>query len=160
MNEELKALISLRHMEETDHAFIYATWLRGLYYGNSFFAVTEKDEFMERYQLVITNLLFRPSVEVRVACLQEDADTILGYSVLEKFSVPHGTTIHWTFVKPEWRKQGIATALIPGDAQTITHIVDSLLNLKRKDKAKSDRYLSNYDVKLKNRKLKYKPFLL
>lgn len=158
MREEIKNLISVRPGQDTDHNFIYATWLRGLYYGNSFFKLSDKNEFMERYELVIQNLLFRASVETRVACLNEDPDAIIGYSLVENF--PEFSALHWVFVKPEWRKAGVASDLIPDSVSAVTHIVDSICQLKLKDKSKSDRYLSNYDIKLKNRKLSFKPFLL
>ncbi len=160
MKPEVKKLAMVRPAEDTDHNFIYATWLRGLYYGNSFYSVTDKDEFMERYTHIITNLLFRPSVQTSIVCLKDSIDTILGYSVAEKFNVPHGTVLHWVFVKPEWRKCGIASALIPESAEAVTHIVDSFIKLKLKEKSRSDKLLSNYSVKLKNKKFKYKPFLL
>lgn len=157
MKPEIQPLIAIRLGVETDHNFIFATWLRGLYYGNTFFRFTEKDEFMERYTYAIQNALYKPSVEIRIACLKEDPDVILGYSVLELLDGKY--VLHWVFVKPEWRKSGIAEAMIPDDLDTITHVVDSICSVKVKKEAKSDKWLSNYDVKLKNKKLKFKPFL-
>lgn len=160
MKEELKKLVAIRTGEDTDHNFIYATWLRGLYYGNSIYGAMEKDAFMDFYKLKVTSVLFKPSVTIQIACLKEEPDTILGYSVLESFEVPHGTAAHWAFVKPEWRKCGIATALIPEATETITHVVDSLFKVKLDTKSKSDKWLSNYEIKLKNKKFKYNPFLI
>ncbi len=158
MKDEIKNLISVRAAVETDHNFIYATWLRGLYYGNSFFKLSDKNEFMERYEHVIRNLLFRGSVETRVACLNDDPDAIIGYSLVEQY--PNISVLHWVFVKPEWRRVGVASDLIPDSVSAVTHIVDSICQLKLKDKAKSEKYLSNYEMKLKNKKLTFKPFLL
>ncbi len=158
MKNEVKGLIAVRPCEDSDHNFIYATWLRGLYYGNSFFKLSDKAEFMERYERVVQNLLFKSSVDTHVACLIEDPDSIIGYSVTE--TVGTTSVLHWVFVKPEWRKVGVASDLIPESVSAVTHIVDSICQLKLKDKSKSDRYLSNYEVKLKNKKLAFKPFLL
>lgn len=158
MKDAVKGLIRLRTEEDTDRPFIYATWLRGLYYGNSFYRQIEKDVFMDYYTKVIQHLMFKPNVMIQVAALKEDADTIIGYSVVED----HGQfkALHWVFVKLEWRGAGIAKDLIPNDISVVTHTVDSNFTLKLKDKAKSDKYLSNYDLKFKNKKLTFNPFII
>ena len=158
MKPEVVGLVSFRPAAETDHSFIFATWLRGLYYGNAFFRQIDKEEFFPVYSRTIQNLIFKPTAEIKIACLKDEPDTILGYSLYEE--LPPLSILHWVFVKPEWRKVGIAQALMPKEVNTITHIVDSICQLKRKEKAKSDRYLSNYEVKLKNRKLSFKPFMI
>lgn len=158
MKDGVKDLIQLRLGANSDHSFIFATWLRGLYYGNSFFRQIDKDSFFDRYTFVIQNTLFRPSTVVTVAALKEDPDTIIGYSISEDF--PEFRALHWVFVKLEWRGQGIARDIIPDGVTVVTHAVDSNYQMKLKPKCKSDKYLSNYEVKLKNRKMIFNPFLL
>lgn len=158
MKDTVSKLVGFRAFAETDQSFIFATWLRGLYYGNSFFRQIEKDAFMEKYTFVIRNTIFRPSTSVNIAALKEDSDTIIGYSVTENFG--EFDALHWVFVKLEWRGQGIAKDLIPDNVSVVTHSVDSNYSVKLKPKTKSDKWLSNYDLKLKNRKLTFNPFLL
>ena len=158
MKPEVEKLILVRPGVDTDHNFIFATWLRGLYYGCAFYRQTEKQKFMEVYSRVVQNVLFKPGVELKIVCLKEDHDTIIGYSITEE--VADLNILHWVFIKPEWRKCGVSKALIPETTNVVTHIVDSMLKIKREDKAKSDRYLSCYEVKLKNKKFRFDPFLI
>lgn len=116
MNKEIYTLMTIRAPKEEDRSFIMATWLRGLYYGNPWFKEIEKDNFMAKYHDIISRMLTKPTAQVYVAVLKDDLDVILGYSVTEP------KIIHWVFVKEAWRKMGIATALVPKDADTATHL--------------------------------------
>jgi len=123
INNELK--ISIREPEETDIPFFFTTWLHGLYYGNSWFNAIDKDVFYEKYHEVLKLLLGRSSL--RVACMEDEPDVILGYSVFTD------TTLHWVFVKKAWRKLGIAKRLIPQDINTVSHLTKLGKALKPKD---------------------------
>lgn len=158
MKPEVEKVVMLRLGVETDHPFVFGTWLRGLYYGNSFFRQIEKNEFMQNYSRVIQNVLFKPGVILRVACLRDEEDVICGYSLSEELL--QFQILHWIHIKPEWRKLGIAEDLIPEQTNVVTHVVDSMLKAKLKEDAKTKNYLSNYDVKLKDKKLSFKPFLI
>lgn len=95
-----------------------ATFLRGLFYGDSWYSQIPKDIFMRNYQLIGKTLVNKPTNVVKVACLKEDQDVILGYSILsDDFS-----TIHFVFVKKAWRKQGIGRSLVPQLATAATHL--------------------------------------
>ena len=50
---EKNELVTIRDIESEDINFIYATWLRGLYYGESYFSLMPKDIFMAKYHGVI-----------------------------------------------------------------------------------------------------------
>ena len=116
MNSELQKLCEIRDYRESDKAFVLSTFLRGLYYGDSWFSLIPKDIFMDNYKLV-GDVLLKKYV-VKVACLKEDPDVILGYSIL-------GTdyqTIHWVYVKSAWRKQGVAKSLLPKYPTAVTHM--------------------------------------
>ena len=116
MNDELGSLYEIRDYKPEDKAFIMATFLRGLYYGDSWFSLVPKDIFMANYKLIAEALLSKH--QVKVACLCEDKDVILGYSILSKdFS-----TIHFIFVKTLFRKQGIGRALLPSQPTCVTHL--------------------------------------
>lgn len=113
---ESNKLYEVRDYKPEDKSFIMATFLRGLYYGDSWFSIIPKDIFMANYKLIVEALLAKH--QVKVACLCEDKDVILGYSILSK----DFTTIHWCFVKSAFRKQGISKALLPKYPTTVTHL--------------------------------------
>lgn len=127
-SKEVEKLFVIRPFTEFDLSFIFATWLRGLYYGNSWFREIDKDLFMENYHRVVEAILARPTVEVSVACLKDDPNTILGYVVLERTR----QTLHWAFVKEVWRRFGIAKKLIDDQAAitSVTHLTSVGRSLK------------------------------
>jgi len=108
-------LIAIRSMVEEDRNFIFASWLRGLYYGDSWLSEVPKAIFMAHYHKVIDFILAKPATIVKIACLQEDPSVILGYAVMSDVA------IHWVFVKKNWRKIGIAKDLTPSNLTTATH---------------------------------------
>ena len=128
MNEELEKICEIRYFKLGDESFIFSTFLRGLYYGNEFFKLVPKDIFMANYKKVIESLLSR--AVVKVACLKEDHDVILGYSIQSL----DNTTVHWIFVKQAWRRKGIMKALIPESPTAITHFTSLGLSLLPKFK--------------------------
>lgn len=108
-------IYEIRDYRPEDHAFIMSTFLRGLYYGNEFFNIMPKDLFMAYYKLIGEALISKS--QVKVACLKDDADIILGYSVLSQdFSV-----VHWVFIKRAFREQGISKRLLPERPSQFTH---------------------------------------
>lgn len=123
-------LISVREVLPEDKNFIYATFLRGLYYGESWFSVIDKSVFMDNYHKVIEHILNNPNTLIKVACLKDTPSAILGYSVITK----DNTVAHFCFVKKAWRGIGIATQLVPTTVTTITHLTKTGLSLlKKKD---------------------------
>jgi hypothetical protein len=110
--EEENVKIVLRRREKTDDGFIYATWRNSLWYDN------KKDDsrapqFYKDASHYIKVMLSSPSTEVRIACRQDDADHIIGYSVLNILN------LEWVYVKADYRKQGIGSLLTKGFA-TVT----------------------------------------
>ncbi len=108
----------------SDRNFIFATWLRGLYYGDSWFNKIPKPIFMENYHKVIERILDQSNVTIKVACLADDPDVILGYSIYRtaNFGGIVVNTLDWVFVKSAWRKIGIGKKLLPDKIQAYTHI--------------------------------------
>lgn len=141
---KIEDLISIRKYAPTDYNFIIATWLRGLYYGNSwqqntdpikgapidFFSSINKDEFMNNYHKIVDIILKRQSTEVKIASLSDDPDVIVGYSVNE--IIKDKSCMHWIFVKDEWRRNGISKMLVPTDLEVITHFSRLGMSLKAK----------------------------
>ncbi len=113
---DFNGLYDIRDMKDTDKNFIMATWLRGLFYGDSWFSEIPKDIFMNNYKKIASNMLESPKVTVKIACLKEDPDVILGYSVASS----DGKALVWIFIKTAWRQQGIGRSLVPSEAQFAT----------------------------------------
>ncbi len=117
---ERKDLIEVRPYREGDRNFIFSTWLRGLYYGDSWFSDIPKHIFMESYHGVVERILASPATVVSIACLKEDPDTIVGYSVAHtKGDI---AALDWIFVKSAWRKIGVARSLVPTGVSACTHL--------------------------------------
>src|ERR1700686_3327393 len=115
---DFNGLYDIRKGKDEDKNFILATFLRGLYYGDSFFSQVPKDIFMDRYKRVANALVNDTNTDIFVACLPEDPDVILGYSLISK----DGKTLYWTFVKAAWRKNGIGKSLISQDIKYVAHL--------------------------------------
>lgn len=101
-----------------DVNFIFATMLRGLYYGDSWFSRIPKDIFMAHYHKVIEALLVHPSTKVTVACLKDDPEVVLGYSVTGH----NDELVHFVYVKSAWRNIGLAKSLVGTTPKAATHL--------------------------------------
>ena len=112
-------LITTRLYIPSDKNFIMATFLRNIYYSNSWFKLIPKNIFMVGYHKVLEALLSSPATSVQVACLKDDPEVILGYAVLGDT-----TRIHFVFIKKAWRKIGIAKSLVPPTIKVATHFTD------------------------------------
>jgi len=117
---DFSGLYDIRDMKEEDKNFIRASFLKGLYYGDSWFSMIPKDEFMKNYKSVIEHFLHDPTAIVKVACLSDDPDTIIGYSILSADYV----TVHWVYVKSKWRLHGIAKRLVPEHPTAVSHLTE------------------------------------
>lgn len=113
-----QGLYNIRLGTKNDHNFVLATFLRGLYYGNTFFNKIPKDIFMNKYKLVAQALLASPDTKLIVACLPDEPDVILGYNLTNKVE----DTIYFVFIKKAWRRRGIAKSLVPPNPKYISHL--------------------------------------
>lgn len=131
MEEMIKkdSLIQIRDAVPGDMAFVLATWLRGLKFGNSWYKLINTEIYYDFYHKVLENLLLRPKVIIKIACLKEDPQIILGYSVYDD------SKLHWVYVKKAWREIGIAKSLFPVNIKVITHLTEigKAIFLKNKD---------------------------
>lgn len=116
--EDFSGLYALRDGTEEDHALVYATFLRGMYYGDSWFSLIPKDIFMDNYKVFMSELINSPNTIIKVACLREEPDVILGYSVLSRDL----NTAHYVYVKAAWRNHGIARNLLPTTLVYVSHL--------------------------------------
>lgn len=116
----------LRTATYDDLPFIYSTWLKGLYHGNSLYRKIDQGVFYEKYHQVLEALLNRSNV--RLVCLADEPDVILGYCVHSD------RVLHWVFVKKAWRGKGIAKTLIPDNTTTVSHLTKSGESIMKKKK--------------------------
>src|SRR5580658_2449419 len=87
--EEIKKIAKLRaYNPEQDKAFIFASWLKGLYYGDTAFKEIPKAIFMENYHRVIEHIINRNETDITIMCLKDEPDTILGYTVIRTLNSP------------------------------------------------------------------------
>lgn len=108
--------VVVRPGKDLDVPFIFATWLKGLRYGNELFELIDATVYFEVYHQVIQKILTAPGTQVSVACLSSDPDTIVGYAV------SNGATLHWVHVKSAWRNIGVAKQLVAPTTTTVTHV--------------------------------------
>lgn len=121
--------VCIRDGTPDDLPLIYSTWLKGLFYGDTWFSLIPKDIFMLNYHKIVERILGAENTVIRVACLKSEPTTVLGYAVFG-FSAPNCKTLHWIFVKRSWRALGIAKSLVPtNEINTVTHLTKTGISL-------------------------------
>jgi hypothetical protein len=115
---DFRGLYNVRDYKPEDKHFIMATFLKGLYYGESYFSLMEKQTFMNNYKPVAEALINKRTI--KVACLPDDPDVILGYAITSN----DYQSLDWCFVKSAWRRKGIAKSLVPAHPANITHLTN------------------------------------
>lgn len=121
MKDELikkSELISYRKASVNDTNFILSSWIQGLYHNKTAFSDMEKDTFMKIYNVVLKFLIDELNPNILIACLRDEPDAIIGYSVLSASQ----TSVHWVFVRKSWRGIGIAKDLVPKTVIHATHL--------------------------------------
>lgn len=109
-------LIDIKDADLTAEGLIYSTWLQGYLHGNAWNKWLNKPNYYSKQRSKITTILSRPQTRVKIACLKEDHDTIIGYSVIED------NILHWIHVREAWRKLGVAKLLVTDNINTVTHL--------------------------------------
>ncbi len=115
---DFNGLYDIRSALPEDLNFIMATFLRGLYYGDPWYQQIPKDIFMDYYSRSAKAAWESPRIKIQVACLKEDHNVILGYSITSADDL----AVVWVFVKLAWRKQGIGKSLLPAAPVFATHL--------------------------------------
>jgi hypothetical protein len=121
-------LVEVRGAIQADKNFILATFLRGLYYGDTWFKEIPKSIFMENYHKIINELIVAPETKIKVACLKDDQETILGYSIVNQDE----TVLSWVFCKSAWRGIGISKLLMPASIKSVSHLTKAGIGILRK----------------------------
>lgn len=98
-----------RPVIQEDLNFVYATFLRGLYYGNEYYSAVDKRVFMDNYKKIIDyRINNQPGIDITVAVLKSDPTVIVGYVMTD--TARH--SVVWVFVKKAWRNMGAARGLV------------------------------------------------
>lgn len=91
----MKQFIKIRDHVESDHPFLYATYLKNNWYDKTNTTTLKKATWMglqhSRLEKVLNNQ------KVKIACLEEDPDIILGYG-FQDGAAP------FVYVKLAWRQ--------------------------------------------------------
>lgn len=98
----------------TDQACIYSTWRNSSYYGGVWPEnnIPYSKYFFKTQTVLIRGILGR--ARVRIACLQDDPLTIIGYSVSTD------KHLNFIYVKVDYRGKGLGAMLMPKDIETVT----------------------------------------
>ncbi len=124
---DFRGLYNIRDFVQSDKNLVLATFLRGLYYGDSWYSQIPKDIFMNNYKVIANAIVDSPKTIIKIACLPDEPDVILGYSILSN----DYQTVHYVYVKSAWRLKGIGRSLVPKHPSYVSHLTTlgkSLLN--------------------------------
>lgn len=114
-------------MIESDRPFVFSSWLRGLKIGNDLYGQIDPECYEKGQTIVIEHILKQASTTI--ACLKEDKDVLLGYSVTRK------DNIDWIYIKKLWRELGLAKELLKHiTPRSCSHITFKTNKLRLKHK--------------------------
>lgn len=89
---------------EEAHPLVFATLLKSFFHGSHWAKSIPREVFFARHHAVVERLLEQSSL--RVAHVPDDPTVILGYALVAP------PTVHYVYVKPSFRRYGIARALL------------------------------------------------
>jgi GNAT superfamily N-acetyltransferase len=111
--------ISLRQMTEIDFSFVLASWLRN-YKSNSSFAMRiKKAIYYAFHEPIAKHILRKPTTRTLVAYATESEEVTIGFLVYEILPRDHHV-IHFCYVKPAFRRMGIASRLFQESGLNLT----------------------------------------
>ncbi len=134
--------VTIRLGTISDRPFVLASWLRGYRYGSSYGRAQRNWLFFPTHHAVADEILDRGATHLLVAHVPNDPSVIVGFLVHEG-----QTVLHWVHVKENFRRYGIARALIeaaglPRDLKGVelSHVSDDWFDI-RKTKCPESVYL-------------------
>lgn len=95
-----------------DEAYIYASWRNAAYYSAYKRPEGNAKTFFHKQSRKIKEIL--ETSNVKIACLEESPNVIIGYSVST------GDHLNFIYVKHDYRLKGIGALLMPKDIKTVT----------------------------------------
>lgn len=96
--------LRVRAAKAEDMAFIVNAWVWSFYEGSPNLRAADRDHF--RTEMTKTIRRVCDGSEVRVACDPSDENTLVGFAAFT-----HGT-LHYVYVKKDFRRMGVARALL------------------------------------------------
>lgn len=105
-SEEL-LVVTRKYEEDLDAPCLFSTWRNNLWFDKPR-DQKKADQFFKAANKHIKYLLNLPDIKVKIACLKDDPDMIVGYSVINK------DNLEWVYVKADYRRKGIAKLLSKG----------------------------------------------
>lgn len=129
MNSEILQQIDIREAEESDHAFIFSTWLRCYKHESAFAKPIAPKVFFARHHKVVERILAYKETRILVCSPKDDDHTILGYLVYT--DAKPKPVVQFCYVKMPFRKLGVAKALwnealIVPEYSLYTHRMDDM----------------------------------
>lgn len=98
--------------------FMLSTWKNTFKGGHDYMRMIDRDAYFPVYHRYIESLLARPDSVIRFAVIPDSQDIALAWSLIER------DILHYVFVTHEYRNQGIAKALVPGEINTFSHMTN------------------------------------
>lgn len=99
------------------HNFFFSKFLRTQKFQNPLFKLCDSQSFFENYPKYINILLSRPEAMLHFAVLP-NSDVIIGFALTEP------GVLHYVYVTPETRGQGIAKSLCNKPFEVVTHMTN------------------------------------
>lgn len=130
-------VVIFREGEGTDIPLIYSTWRNAEWFSTD--QSMNSNEFFRKATKNIKEILKKS--KVKIACLKNDRDFILGYSVMNK------EKLEFVYVKSDYRKKGIARVLTKGfktwsEAKTeIGRAIEKRLSFDYRSKSDDNQHL-------------------
>jgi hypothetical protein len=103
MEKETRAIIRDANTG-SDHAFLYSSWRNALWFAEKR-DPKASDLFYKEASEYIAALLKDPEAKIRIACLSDDPDMLLGWSLMR------GDHLEFVYVKIDYRRKGIGRIL-------------------------------------------------
>jgi len=110
----------VRDGNDNDRNFIMATAMRSICHSDPRFKDVPHKVFMDHYHPVLESRVDGPFTIVKVACLTDDPDTVLGYALYRQ--VGSQTILDYVYVKAAWRRIGVAKSVMPPNVDAVTHL--------------------------------------
>ena len=104
------AMFTIRAARDADRNFILASWLHHYKNSSPFAKPILHSVYYKYHHVIVERITTRPTTRIRIACLPDDDSVILGYIVIEQ--MPDKPCIHFAYVKPAFRGNGILTAFL------------------------------------------------
>ena len=86
-------------------SLVYSTWLRSYQQSGPSVRKVSRTDFFAGHHKVLDGIFARDPV-VKLAVFPDDPTVVFGWSVTE------GNAVHYVYVKPDFRRFGVATALL------------------------------------------------